>query len=56
MSTSPNARRYVIALLTHARQVSAPERDRFASRLRADLGSRALNGADGLAVRDLFAL
>ena len=42
MSAGPNARRQLLALLTHARQVPASERERFASRLRAEAGSTAL--------------
>ena len=35
-------RRPVVALVAHARQVPAPERERFAAALRADLGTSAL--------------
>ncbi len=39
---SPTVRRSVVALVAHARQVPAVERERFASRLRAEMHTRAL--------------
>ena len=39
---SPEVRRPIVALVAHARQVPAVERERFASRLRVELQTRAL--------------